>query len=241
MHPSDIAIAVKHEYSDGEIKTAQHIYGRAVHNGHSSFEAPFYEEEEKDFTPKFELQYEENAFWLLNKEIVTLARYGDYVVFITKDHIYEDHLQLSFIDLSYFQSTLGKEDGYPAIFQMPVPLNGPFRSLSVEKGLLKINDYEISREMLDEFGYLQAITWNIQANLIRSDTFEEMSPFIDSFLETIESSQQTVRNILMTNTRPSMKKFNTPQQLDMFQQQLRQTIEVARNSVRKINDEKHKK
>ena len=137
-------------------------------------------------------------FGLLTKKLSLLLDYGDYVVFITEDHIYDNHLQLSFIDLSYFQSTFGKEEGYPAIFQMPVPLNSPLRSLSVEDGLLKVNDYEISREMLDEFGYLQAITWNIQANLIRSETFEEMSPFIDSFLETIESSQQTVRNILMT-------------------------------------------
>ena len=241
MRPADIVIAVKHEYSDGEIEIAQHIYGRpnAVNNRRLFFEAPFYEEE-KDFTPQFELQYEDDTFWSLNKEIITIARYGDYIVFITKDHIYEDHLQLSFIDLSYFQSTFGKEDGYPAIFQMPVPLNAPLESLSVEDGLLKVNDYEISREMLDEFGYLQAITWNIQANLIRSDTFEEISPFIDSFLETIESSQQTVRNILMTNTRPSTTRFDTSRQLEMFQQQLRQTIEVARNSVKKINDEEHK-
>ena len=241
MRPADIVIAVKHEYSDGEIEIAQHIYGRpnAVNNRRLFFEAPFYKEE-KDFTPQFELQYEDDTFWSLNKEIITIARYGDYIVFITRDHIYEDHLQLSFIDLSYFQSTFGKEDGYPAIFQMPVPLDAPLESLSVEGGLLKVNDYEISREMLDELGYLQAITWNIQANLIRSDTFEEMSPFIDSFLETIESSQETVRNILMTNTRPSTTKFDTPQQLDMFQSQLRQAIETARNSVKKISDEKHK-
>ena len=241
MRPANIVIAVKHESPDGATEVVQHIYGRpnGFNNRYLSFEAPFYEEE-KDFTPQFELQYEDDTFWSLNKEIITVARYGDYVVFITKDHIYDNHLQLSFIDLSYFQSTFGKEEGYPAIFQMPVPLNSPLRSLSVEDGLLKVNDYEISREMLDEFGYLQAITWNIQANLIRSETFEEMSPFIDSFLETIESSQQTVRNILMTNTRPSMTKFNTPQQLDIFQQQLRQAIETARNSVKKISDEKHK-
>ena len=242
MHPSDIVIAVKHEHPDGEIEVAQHIYGRTngANNRHLSFEAPFYGEE-KDFTPKFKLQYETDSFWFLNKEIVTVARYGDYVVFITKDHVYENHLQLSFIDLSYFQSTLGKEEGYPAIFQMPIPLNGPLRSLSVEEGLLKVNDYEISREMLDEFGYLQAITWNIQANLIRSDTFEEMSPFIDSFLETIESSQQTVRNVLISNTQPSMTKFNNHQQLEILQQQLKNAIETARNSVKKTNSEKNKR
>ena len=240
MHPTDVTVVVKHEYSD-KTEAAHYLYGRpnAVNNKQLFFEAPFYEEG-KDFTPKFEMQYEGDVFWSFNKEIITIARYGDYIVFITKDHIYENHLQLSFIDLSYFQSTLGKEEGYPAIFQMPVPLNKPLESLSVEGGLLKVNDYEISREMLDEFGYLQAITWNIQANLIRSDTFEEISPFIDSFLETIESSQDTVKNVLMTNIRPSTTKFNTPQQLDAFQQQLRRTIEVARNSVKDINDEKHK-
>ena len=240
MHPEDITIAVKHEYPD-KTETAHYIYRRpnTANNNHLSFEAPFYGEEET-FIPKFELQYEGDPFWSLNKEIVTIAKYGHYIVFITKDHIYEDHLQLSFIDLSYFQSTLGEEEGYPAIFQMPVPLNSPLRSLTVEEGLLKVNDYEISREMLDEFGYLQAITWNIQANLIRSETFEEMSPFIDSFLESIESSQQTIRNTLITNTRPSMTKFNTPQQLNMFQQQLRGAIETARNSVKKINNEEHK-
>ena len=179
MNPANIVIAVKHEYPD-KTETAHHIYERPTNNRRLSFEAPFYGEE-KDFTPKFELQYENSAFWSLNKEIVTIARYGDYIVFITEDHIYEDHVQLSFIDLSYFQSTFGKEDGYSAIFQIPVPLNEPLKSLSVEGGLLKVNDYEISREMLDEFGYLQAITWNIQANLISSETFEEMSPFIDSF------------------------------------------------------------
>ena len=60
------------------------------------------------------------------------------------------------------------------------------------------------------------------------------------FLETVESSQEITAHILNTNMRSSTTKFNTPEQLNMFQQQLRNTIEVARNSVKKTNDEKHK-
>ena len=241
MHLEDVIIVIKHRSDQEEIQIAHEIYGNPFVNAPFSqnitFEALFYHKETS--IAQLELQYEGKTFWSLNKNLVTAARYGHYVVFITQDHIHETHLRLSFIDLSYFKSTLGKKDGYPAIFYIPVPLEDPLHSMAIEQGLLKINDYEISREMLDEFGYLQALTWNVQANLLKAETFEDMAPVIDEFLKSLENSKQSAIDLLVSNTQVPTKS-NISQQVEDMHTQLTQAITAARLSVEMTDNKKSK-
>ena len=141
------------------------------------------------------------------------------------------------LDLSYFQSALGSPDGYLAIFQIPVPLEKPIETLSIEDGLLKVNDYEISRQMLDELGRLQALTWNVQANLLKAETFEDMAPLIDGFLISLQEARQTVTDILMTR---SQRLDQHTQQMEAFYSQLSQSVTTARLSVAQASNDRQR-
>ncbi len=232
MQIENITVRIKHIYDDDRqsVHYMNNLSAKTLNPSHP--QSPFYTGEE-DFIPQFEMLYQGEDFFSFNKEIATINRYGQYIVFVTQDHIYKDHLQLSFIDLSYFRSTLGRADGYPAIFQMPVPLDQPFSSMTIQNGLLKINDYEISSKMLDHFGYLQAITWNVQANLLKSQSYEDMVPLIDGFLSSIESSREFVIDMLS-------HAFTTEGQVRSFQRQLIESIGAAKNAIQKTKSEKKK-
>lgn len=231
MHLEDVTIVIKHESDQTEEQISYKIYGNPFANApfssHITFEALFYHEGTS--VAQLELQYEGKTFWSLNKNLVTVARYGHYVVFITTDHIYDTHLRLFFIDLSYFRSALGKADGYLAVFQMPIPLESPLHSMTIADRLLKINNYEISRQMLDEFGYFQSLVWNVQAHLLKAETFEQMRPAIDGLLESLESSKQTVADLLVQNTQ-SFNRFQH-EHIEDLHTQLTQSLSAARAHV----------
>lgn len=234
-----IQIVVKQKAVDAEQTRHVHeIHGHSLSDApfsrHITFEALFYEEDH--LQTYFEMQFEEDVFWSFHKNLVTVARYGHYVVFITTDDIHDTHIRLSFIDLSYFKSALGQSDGYLAVFQMPIPLERTLHSMTIADGLLKVNDYEISRQMLDEFGYLQSLVWNVQAHLLKAETFEQMHPHIDGLLESLEDSQQAVADLLVQNI-PLSNGHPPVDQVKEFSTQMAQSLMATRAYVARTHSQ----
>lgn len=171
-------------------------YINAPTNNKITFEAEVFSEAEQ---VNIELQFRGKSFWTFHKPVISVARYGNYVVFIEADDVAEDKTVLSFIDLSHFQSTLGSKEGYLPIFRMDIPVSSHNVSLSIKDQNLIVNGFPIPRYILDEFGLMLSITWNIQANLLTQETYLEQVPLIKSFLEDLENGTQATSSLFFSS------------------------------------------
>ncbi len=191
------------------------------------FTAPVFSKDDK---VQIELKYQDKAFWHFQKPIRTAARYGNYIVFIESEDIYldENKAVLSFIDLSYFRSTLGSSEGYLPIFQVDVPITNPDVKISIQDRSLFVNDFPIPRYILDELGLVLSTTWNIQANLLTYETYFEQEQLLESFLDDLNSVESARFDSLLS-------KVENESQIESVKNRLRLAVSAAQNT-RNMNE-----
>ncbi len=199
-------------------------YINAPTNPEVTFDAPVFSEAEQ---VHIELQFRNKPFWVFHKPILSIARYGNYIVFIEAGDVAEDNTALSFIDLSYFQSTLGSEEGYLPIFKMDIPAFSHNISISIQNKSLLVNNFPITRYILDEFGLVLTTTWNIQANLLSHETYQEQVPIIESLLEDLENGMQSTSSLFFS--RIDALEDTSELQIDSVKNRLKNALESAQN------------
>ncbi len=176
--------------NDWDIENAQIFPGRTFSQSDSNPNI-FHDAQIQNEDQFISLSYKGKVFWTFDRPVKSAVRYGDYLIFLEQGADKNpSETKLSFIDLSYFQSALGHKEGWLSVFKFPLHLEEPLKSLKIEEGLLKINDLELSTETLNHIGFDQAITWNVQANLLDERTHTDLSPIADDVIDAFDRSQE---------------------------------------------------
>ncbi len=88
-------------------------------------------------------------------------------------------LELSFIDLNYFASALGRTQ--LPIFRIPLKLNGEAFNLGREGDRLRVGREAIPNEYLDHMAGLQQVAWNLNVSFVNPKELEAATETLNDF------------------------------------------------------------
>jgi hypothetical protein len=123
-----------------------------------------------------------------------VATFNQYVVFTHADgYDAETGTQyLLFVDLGTYNGLIGNED--IPVFRLPLKIDEPIRSLTIRDRHLIVNDrFIVQKGYLRQASEMQQVAFNLQANLLSSDSWAKVLPLVDSVQEYF---QKTIRNEL---------------------------------------------
>ncbi|MDE0120052.1 MAG: hypothetical protein OXM55_08620 [Bdellovibrionales bacterium] len=114
--------------------------------------------------------------------------------------IYEQKANLSFIDLNYFRTAIGKT-GLP-IFRLPMAMDSLDKAeilnpqiTITDKELSIGKNYKITKTQLDAFAHIQHLVFNVLVSLLSIDRYErDMIPFFKDISQTVERLLKNLKN-----------------------------------------------
>ena len=179
-------------------KHSRHLQGDASYAGQS------YQVEDLKEAYRFQIKHQEQVLHTFSNHIKWISFFGPYLVFMEPAQIYtSEKAFISFIDLNYFESALGKT-ALP-LFRIPVVVDAQAKintllnpeeiihesATEVGGRLLKIQsggkEYKITRSEIDLLARAQQLSFNVTVSLIDIKRYENnVTPFIESVSETVE-------------------------------------------------------
>ncbi len=137
----------------------------------------------------FELSAQGRTLHSFQNNVNSVAVIGQYLVFLEPSRALADHgvVNLSFIDLEYFESALGKT--VLPVFRVPLEIGDLARqpdklNLRYTPQGLEIGDKKISPEVFEFFSHLQQMPFNMMVSLTDPQTYKTSAPLVTELIET---------------------------------------------------------
>lgn len=150
----------------------------------------------------FRLSYQGQTLNDFQNNFTSVAVYNRYLVFIEPGRTFRDHkiLNLSFIDLDFFQSAVGRT--VLPIFRLPISVSdealrdpGKLELEATSMGL-KVDGRFINSEVFEFFSWMQQMVFNITASLTDDNFHESTSKVLGSMLEHFDVAlDQTAKSL----------------------------------------------
>lgn len=151
----------------------------------------------------FRISYQQQTLHTFSNNIQWMTFFGSYLVFMEGAQIYEKTAHLSFIDLAYFHSAIGKT-ALP-VFRIPISIDSPEKAdmlfnpseISVNTDGLIVRgrgtEHIISNIQMEEIARTQHSIFNVLVSLLSIDRYSrDMLPFFkDIARHTVQLLQQT--------------------------------------------------
>ena len=147
----------------------------------------------------FKISYKDMVLHTFLHKIKWIALLDNHIVFLQPNHSSKKHSSLSFIDLEYFSSALGKTT--LPIFKIPFNPKSQTKSSSVdlhETGL-KIDSETISLEEFSFFSKLQQMAFSTMVSLADPSTYLDVKPILKDMIDGYSKSFEGANTSLINN------------------------------------------
>ena len=143
--------------------------------------------------------HQDKVLHSFNQDISWVATLGPYVVFLDPDLVSKDKIILSFVDLSYFESAVGKAK--LPVFNIPLFIKNDKERQSIlnpqklqqEGEALNIDGFKITQNQMWFISRLQQLNFNLSVSLVDSTgqklNGELIKDIIRTYTETLEQSK----------------------------------------------------
>ncbi|MDE0518717.1 MAG: hypothetical protein OXH36_04065, partial [Bdellovibrionales bacterium] len=164
-----------------------------------------YSIQNKELLHSFKLSYQGQILHNFSNHIQWIAIFGPYLVFMEGAQIYEQRAMLSFIDLNYFRTAIGKT-ALP-IFRIPMAIESLNKAEILtpqitdnELSIGQNKNHKITRKELDAFTHIQHVIFSVLVSLLSIDRYErDMIPFFKDISNEIERLLQNQRATRVQN------------------------------------------
>ncbi len=142
----------------------------------------------------FDLLYQGQLLHAFKNNVRNVATFGRYLVFLEPNRYNSElgFVNLSFIDLEYFKSAIGKT--VLPIFRLPIQVQGPKRgqdfpvNFQVTENGLKVNDQIISNEVFEFYSWMQQLTFNTTVSLVDPRFYQSTEKILESLVQQFDAS-----------------------------------------------------
>ncbi len=155
-------------------------------------------EEERLYS--FNISYQGQVLHRFSNNIQWISFLGPYLVFMEPSRVYEKKAELSFIDLAYFHSAIGKT-ALP-VFHIPIALKSKKqRSALFHPAEIDIRSESLvltgqnghtetfTQKQISDLSHIQQVSFNVLVSMLSAKRYErDMVPFLQEIVNTLEST-----------------------------------------------------
>ncbi len=181
--------------------------------------------QDKNSRYTFQISYQGQTLHTFSNNIQWISFFGPYLVFMEGSQVYENKSNLSFIDLNYFRSAIGRT--VLPIFRIPISTDSPEKvdlllnpsEISVNKDSLTIRgggtEHIISNVQMNEIAKTQHFIFNVLVSLLSTDRYSrDMLPFFKDIAHYAkELLQQTQKKEPALETTKQNREFSESQKI----------------------------
>ena len=148
----------------------------------------------------FKISYKDTVIHTFLHKIKWIALLDNYIVFSQPDHSSKKSPPISFIDLEYFSSALGKTT--LPIFKIPFDSKSKKKqsfSIDLHETGLKINSKTITSEEFSFFSKLQQMAFSTMVSLVDPSTYSDVKPILKDMVNVYSESFEDSNSSLISS------------------------------------------
>ncbi len=209
----DLRVIVPSTDSDAELEIRQSTFRESLSHTFSRENEVVSTDAEMEFG--FELRDPRgNSLHKFARPVSSVMFYGKYLVYIETDSLARisetGTLPIRFIDLEYFKANLGNAP--LPVFTLPLKTETVPERFSIENGLFKVGETNISYPQFSIVGQNQTMAFNTNVALVDSNTAANVQPLIGELIRHFGESMKQQGELFASQIESSMGGFDFVEQ-----------------------------